>query len=175
MPHHSVRLLAEAKPLTARPAFIPQSRPRGRKALGTRYERALAAQLGFAKHGQWWQFEDASGIGYCQTDLIIDHAHMSLAIVIEVKHTWTAQGHAQLDELYLPVVSRALRKPVLGIQCCKHLTSQTGRHVYATLPDAIEAAARGLRPVLHWPGKAALWPRGLPALAAHIATIPARA
>ena len=60
-----VRNLRQVRVLTERPECIPQGRPRGAKALGVRYENAIAASVAFApaKHGVWIEFDDAAGHG----------------------------------------------------------------------------------------------------------------
>jgi hypothetical protein len=70
-------------PLGARPDCIPVSRPRGAKALGVKYEKALAGALPGWKHGQWFQFKDINGYGYCQVDLMIELE--ACVIVLEAK------------------------------------------------------------------------------------------
>ncbi len=146
-----------------RPASIPKSRPRGKKAAGLRYERVLAAALPEAKHGQWFRFEDRRGAGCCQTDLILSVA--GATVVLEAKYTWTAEGHAQLDRLYLPVLKQALGRSAYGMVVCKVLTPGTPRDwVCGNLADAIYRAGTGLPTVLHWigasPGPLELRPKG---------------
>lgn len=134
--------LRQAEQLAGWPTSIPRSRPRGVKALGSRYEKAVAHQLGpEAKRGVWWSFLDANGPGLCQTDFLI--LGDIWALILECKHTWTTEGMEQLQDLYMPVVQMALDKKVLGVQVCKHLVPHHTGPVYDTLEGAVSAARTG--------------------------------
>lgn len=136
---------------SARPPGMPKSRARGAKAAGLRYERELAKALPQAKHGQWWQFVDRNGPGYCQTDLLLK-TELGL-FVLEVKYTWTPAGHEQLRKLYKPVVEKALGQPVHLVQVCKRLTTEVPRDsVRLELSEALALAANGWPAVLAWIG-----------------------
>lgn len=150
MSFRAVRGLETAR-ACERPVGIPFSRPRGAKAAGLRYERDLAKAMPSAKHGQWWEYRDLAGPGFCQTDLIYQLA--SGVLVLEAKYTWTETGHQQLERLYLPVVSRALAVPTCGIVVCKVLTTEVPRNsVCSSLEEALGHARAGRRAVLHWLG-----------------------
>jgi len=131
-----------------RPSSIPVGRPRGAKALGVRYEKALARSLPGATHGQWWEFWDANGRGFCQTDLILEVG--KVLVVLEVKYTWTPVGHSQLELLYLPVLRKATGREVIGLVVCKKLVPEVVDQatVCGTLAEAIEVS-RSMRSVLH--------------------------
>lgn len=135
-----------------RPAGLPIGRPRGAKAAGLRYQSAVATSLGSgASEGNWFEYEDKNGRGVCQTDLLFQHPNC--LVILEVKYTWTAEGHQQLEWLYGPVVSAALKQPVIGIQVCRRLTAEAlayGITVTSTLESAIANAAEGRRVVWHW-------------------------
>lgn len=136
----------------SRPANIPKSRPRGRKAAGLKYERELAKGIPGGIHGQWFRFIDAKGPGVCQTDILLK---TSLGIVIlESKYTWTQDGHVQLDKLYIPVVERANPGiPAFGIVACKVLTNDVNPDwICRDLQSAIARSASGRKTVLHWIG-----------------------
>lgn len=151
--------LYEAKQLEGWPAIIPKPRPRGIKALGTRYEKLVEKQLPHAKRGLWWHYRDSNGHGLCQTDFLLepvsfrwDH-QLITPVVLECKHTWTDEGMEQLEELYIPVVSMATGKRAVGIQVCKHLVPWARSNICYDLWDAIELAVSHDRPVtLHWRG-----------------------
>lgn len=134
------------------------SRPRGAKALGVRYEKALAAALPDAKRGQWWEFVDSNGPGWCQTDLMVEGERSVL--VLEAKYSWVMQGHTQLELLYRPVVELALGKPLLGVVVCKSLRAgmPPDVRVVGDLPSAVELARQRRRVVLHWLGSGPLFP-----------------
>lgn len=130
-------------------------RARGAKAHGLRYERALAKALPGALHGQWFEFADRNGRGWCQPDLIRNLGDALL--VLEAKFTWVPDGQRQIDQLYRPVVERAWGLPVLGVVVCKVLApGATDVAVTGDLAVAT-ALARQHRPVvLHWLGSGPL-------------------
>lgn len=144
--------LITASQLDERPDCIPRARSRGKQALGHRYEEAVARQLGpKATQGIWWSFRDRHGPGLCQTDLLMRGQNCSL--VIEVKHTWTDEGMAQLKYLYLPVVSKALGQEIIGIQVCKHLVPYARGKIAQTFEEAVRLAYKNNSLVtVHWRG-----------------------
>ena len=150
-----VKGLEWAQQLLERPRGIPIGRPRGRKAAGVRYERLVAAAVAGAQASLWWEFRDRAGPGVCQTDLLL--VGKRSALVLECKYTCTDAAWVQLEQLYGPVVGRALGLPVLLVQVCKVLTPEAG-DVTSDLAEAVEFARRGRRPVLHWCGVGRLWP-----------------
>lgn len=134
--------LQEAERLNSWPELIPRTLSRGIKALGRRYEAAVAKQLGRdAARGVWWSYRDANGPGLCQTDFLI--VGETWAVVLECKHTWTAEGMEQLQDLYLPVVRMALDRRVVGVQVCKHLVPHFAGPVYNDLESAVISARTG--------------------------------
>ena len=147
-----VQGLKWARVLDAWPQCIPASRARGAKAQGVRYERALARALPAAKHGQWFEFEDSNGRGFCQVDLMLQLANGVL--VLEAKYTWTPEGHCQVEQLYGPVVGKAWGLPVRGLVVCKRLVPGMPGSVVVTgdLEGALVQLASGARVVLHWLG-----------------------
>lgn len=150
--------LTWAQPLNEWPSSIPRSRSRGIKALGRRYEAAVARQLGSdATRGQWWTFRDSNGPGLCQTDFFIEGSRW--VVVLECKHTWIADGMDQLHYLYLPVVGMATGKQVVGVQVCKHLVPYAVGTICTDLESAVETAKETWRQkaisrciTLHWRG-----------------------
>jgi hypothetical protein len=132
-----------------RPANIPKSRPRGARAAGLRYEKALAAAVPGAIAGQWFEFFDANGPGHCQTDLLI--VGKRRVVVIEAKLSDVEGGRRQIESLYIPVV-RAVwpeLKP-LGIVAVRHLGRELDEsRVVNTLEEAVRAAEEFV-PTLHW-------------------------
>ncbi len=143
-----------ARRLEGRPACIPQGRPRGAKALGIRYEKALGTVIGSrADRGVWFEFEDVHGRGYCQVDFLLDGAGV-MPVVLECKHTWTEDGHVELEKLYLPVVSMALGRAVTGLVVTKILVPGCrGVVVCSALHEALRAVGGwNSRVVWHWIG-----------------------
>jgi hypothetical protein len=146
--------LVWSRALEGRPTCIPHARPRGAKAQGLRYERALARALPAAKHGQWFEYQDKNGHGYCQVDLMLQL--LSGILILEAKYTWCPEGHAQIENLYIPVVSAAWGLPVAGLVVCKRLVpGMTGIAVSGDLETALKYVGSGRRTVLHWLGQAA--------------------
>lgn len=143
-----------------RPSCIPEARPgRGPKGMGIRYERALSWALPEAVHGQWFEFEDSRGLGYCQTDLLLEQGP-SRVLCLECKYTWTPIGHMQLERLYRPVVEEALGREFFGVQVCKVLMPETARQarIVSRLEDVRELAGLA-RCVWHWLGTGVRRPR----------------
>ncbi len=151
----------------SRPSCIPKSRPRGKKAAGLRYERDLAKAVG-GVHGQWFEFQDSRGHGWCQPDLFFERD--GVVFVLEAKYTWTEAGYRQLECLYKPVLGFALRKRVFGMVVCKVLLPKMEiAHLCRDLDSACEAAASGGRVALHWIG-AGLEPLRRGCAPGHLAT-----
>ena len=148
-----------AHPLSAKPDIIPTSRPRGAKAAGLRFEHALAKALPSALHGQWFEFEDRNGHGYCQTDLIYSLLPLYM-VVLEVKYTLVPGAHSKLLNLYLPVVSLALSRPSVGVVAVKNLDPRYRRgKIHTDLHSAAAASATSTYPsLLQWSGQALLPP-----------------
>ena len=155
MPSRRIMGQVRAKPC-ARPACIPRSRPRGAKALGLRYERALARALPHGRHGPWYEFIDANGPGYCQPDIVLDMGECMF--VLESKLSNVEQAKAQIEDLYVPVLTAAHRTKVHGIIVVRHLTPGVDLAlVHDTLQSAMIAAVRGSQlPLLHWLGRGRL-------------------
>jgi hypothetical protein len=130
---------------------MPQGRPKGAKARGLTYERALAKAVPKAKAGLWWEYQDDNGLGYCQTDLVL--IGREAALVLEAKYTWVEQAWTQLERLYVPVLGLALARPVFGVQVCKILKPETEGRVVGTLKEAFAAVKLGERVTWHWIGK----------------------
>jgi hypothetical protein len=174
MAHRIIEDLDWAVPC-ARPRTIPQSRPRGAKRKGILYEAALESALrGEATRGQWWNFADSHGPGFCQTDFFLEGDRWSL--ILESKYTWTPEGHSQIELLYRPVVELALGKPVLGIQVCKVLTPAVPGHVVVVrdLATAIEVARSGRLCTLQWIGVGLLGVPRADGCPSGVAAIPSR-
>jgi len=144
-----------ARPIE-RPHFIPQSRPHGAKAAGLRYERKFAE---FLKpygciHGQWFEFEDRSGVRYCQTDIIFPVSRRLFA-VIEVKYTLVDRAYDQLLDLYGPVVEAAYATPVGLVTVYKNSRGPTGQAIsFVDIPMAAQYSVdTGHVALLHWMGQ----------------------
>jgi hypothetical protein len=119
-----------ARPIN-RPGFIPVARPKGAKAVGLRYERAFAKYLApmGCIHGQWFEFEDKSGIRYCQTDLIYPISKWLFALM-EVKYTLVDRAYDQLLDLYGPVVEAAYNTRVGLVAVFKNSREDLSKSAY---------------------------------------------
>ena len=154
MSHRIVDGLFLATPCR-KPASVPAVPKgiRGAKRYGYKYEGAFAAAMeqkfpSACMAGQWFQFNDRNGSGYCQPDLILRTAKLN--IIFECKLTDVATARSQLSHLYFPVVKSALGKPVVGIVVTRHLTKETMLElVVDTLAQAV-ARAKEIIPTLHW-------------------------
>ena len=141
------------------PPNIPQARLKGKKAAGLRYERQLAKVLPSAIHGQWFQFFDANGPGFCQPDFcLVPSKQDNTIIVLEAKYTWCPEAHDQLWDLYVPVVQKSFQMPTFGAVVCKNLRpGMNGCAIFNTFRDIAEASRsyqdRG-RYVWYWLGQA---------------------
>ena len=157
--------LRHAARLGAKPRSIPIGRPRGAKAFGVRYEKALERELGLGalprfERGIWFEFEDRNGPGYCQVDFLSDEVAGD-AVVLECKYSWTELGHLELETLYRPVVERALGVEVFGIVVCKNLAEgmrEAGARVFGEASSALAFAKSGGRSVRQWLPKTPMGP-----------------
>ncbi len=136
--------------LAERPPGIPKGRPRGTKAVGLRFERALAKKLPTARHGQWFYYVDRNGPGYCQPDLYFEE--QGRLIVLECKLTDCDGARGQILDLYAPVLSKALGKPVQGIIVVRHLTRNTELELVHGSLALAKVACQTQIPILHWLG-----------------------
>lgn len=134
------------------PSCIPhKSRLRGARAAGIRYEKAVAKAIPNAQRGQWFEYSDANGHGYCQPDILV--VGRSTVLVIECKLTDTELARQQLDYLYLPIVEHVYRRPAIGIVVVRHLTRATPR---AAICTTLSEALRNRGELVHWLGHTAL-------------------
>jgi hypothetical protein len=139
-----------------RPPWIPHGRPRLlAKKLGIIYENRVAKALPGAIHGQWFEFWDLNGHGFCQVDFLMLPKGGNLT-VFECKLTDCLEAEQQLEGLYLPVVAKATGMKARGAVIAKNLTIQSNR-VTQSLKEALDFASFGPPfPVLHWIGRTAL-------------------
>lgn len=167
MGHRVIRGLKWALPVS-RPDFQPRYARKGAKGRGVAYEKALGKELGAEwTRGQWFEFLDDDGKGWCQVDFF--HRTADATIVLESKLSWVPEAHTQLELLYRPVVEMAWKKPMIGLVVTRRLVPGCTGAIAHTLPSAIKAAASCRNVVLHWSGKGPLilrphsaQPRGIP-------------
>jgi hypothetical protein len=143
-----------AHPLPSRPSIIPASRPRGAKGAGLRFEKAIAKAIPSALHGTWFEFEDKGGHGYCQTDIIYT-LRPDLVVVIEVKYTLVPGAHSKLVNLYIPVVTKALNRPVVGVVAVKNLDPRFRRgRIFTEIESAaLYSLSTGYPSLIQWAGQ----------------------
>jgi hypothetical protein len=99
--------------------------------------------------GQWWEFEDKNGHGYCQTDAMT--RVNGVLCIFECKLSYVPGAWRQLECLYLPVVSEALGEIPRLVQVNRYLRGVPDARVAHSLQEAISAS--GGRTVLHWSGE----------------------
>jgi hypothetical protein len=127
---------------------------RNAQAVGIRYEKAVGSaardlKWGKVLCGQWFEFSDWNGAGYCQTDVLI--VRQFDVIVLECKLTEVLDARIQLEDLYLPVVEKVFDRLARGVVVARHLTKTTNTdRVFDNLPAALLA---GHCPILHWIGR----------------------
>jgi hypothetical protein len=139
-----IRKLKWVKALDARPDFIPIVKSRGVKRAGQLYENRIAnymkAVYGEDRvlHGQWYQFEDGRGNGWCQTDIIIKpDADSKVLVILECKLKAVAKAESQLKNLYLPIIQRLYPDyDIRLIQVCKNLNQDLDLFMIESLEDA---------------------------------------
>lgn len=148
MTHRIIRGLLWAHQ-AARAPHQPTKRRRGAKAIGLRYEKALAKALPSARHGLWFEFADANGRGFCQPDFLIEL--FGVPFVLETKLRDCCGGLAQIAELYQPVMSMVLGKRVCGIAIVRTLSAlPPSITAHQGLREAANAALGGTPSVLLW-------------------------
>jgi len=139
---------------------LPRSRPRGAKAAGLAYERKLAkaicAEHPLAFHGQWYEFADANGKGFCQPDVVIPRK--DYVVVVEIKLSAQEDAWSQARGLYKPILEHVYRRPCYCIIATKFLRSERAADVIEeSLEGAIETAhVLNLTPLWHWIGSGPL-------------------
>lgn len=150
-----------ARLLPTKPSCIPIGRPRGVKAQGVRYERAVASALlarwpkAGISAGPWYEFGDLNGRGYCQPDVTVYSASLDAYIVCECKLTNYNAALADLNTLYVPVLRAAHGTDVFPLIILRHLSSEVPpRSVFESFSAALYAAPKmKVPPVFHWLGR----------------------
>jgi hypothetical protein len=112
--------------------------------VGLAYERRVVSSLAEAGirllHNPGFEFEDDSGSNYCVPDIILPNYDNKL-IIIEVKLTYKVEAILKLRNLYAPVVSLALSRPVVCLVIAKNVTPNSPEPEL-TLESAICQSAR---------------------------------
>lgn len=148
MPYRQIKGLLWARPYEGVPKFATEARGRPNRQ-GVAYERRVVAMLRGGTAGQWFQYQDERGLGWCQPDLFT--ADVERLVVIECKLTWTSEAREQITHLYCPILEHIYGKPVVGVIVAKNLTAATPRErVVWDMPAALALATRRTPAVLHW-------------------------
>lgn len=144
----------------ARPKSIPKTRATGTRAAGLAYERKLAkailSDFPLAFHGQWYEFEDSAGRGFCQPDIVIPCD--AFVVCVEVKLSAQDSAWLQARGLYKPILEMVYRKPCVCIVATKFLRAgRAADCIEERLADAITTAhVLNVQPLWHWIGRGPL-------------------
>ena len=137
-----------------RPQWLRPGRPRGSRAAGLAYERALGRVIPRAVHGQWFQYIEDGEPKWCQTDFHVVGAKS--VVIFEAKLANYAEAFAKLKDLYLPVGRLAWpERRVGGVIVLKSVANvPEGVAIFENLRDAIDNLRPNGEPtLLHWLGK----------------------
>lgn len=127
---------------------------KGVKAKGRTYERTVGRRLkdrcasgelpAQLVSGQWFNFCDANGYGYCQTDyyLICE----GFIILLECKLTQTDFAETQMRKLYEPILRKVYGLPVVVVQVFKNIRY----HPAAQIKDILDAIEYPRPETLSW-------------------------
>lgn len=83
--------------------------------------RTLCGSLvGTVRGEQWIEYWDENGKGHAEIDCIL--VRKDVALIFELKRTFTTRGLVQLSQLYIPLVKHILPdRRVFGLLVCKNL------------------------------------------------------
>ncbi len=127
------------------------SRPRGTKALGLRYEKKVAAAIPDAEHGKWFTFQDRNGYGWCQIDLLFSRRGQLYVVECKLSDYWAARS--QIDWLYRPILEEVYQTKVKGIVVQKVLRGDAPKQlIHGSMVEAMQAHNGQVPPIVHWLG-----------------------
>ena len=133
--------------LSPPPPWLKSSRPRGAKAQGLRYERAVGKALGVGwLSGQWFTYGEGKWGQW-------DYINPTLMVVVEVKYTVESTAARKLAELYLPVAECIWPGEWRGVVVAKNMVPG-GPLAAPTIRAALQGP--GIR-LVHWLGGTPLW------------------
>ena len=77
-------------------------------------------------HGQWYNYKDRRGVGYCQSDIVIlPHGDNKEIIIMECKLKSRKIAQIQLRYLYRPIIQHLYPdSPIIMVQVCKFLNKE---------------------------------------------------
>lgn len=166
VPAPSLRLVCGPLSLAERrdPLFAPSraSKLNPAAAFGIRYENkvhralvVLAKSLGAkVEKTPWFHFKDQIGSAACSPDAIL-WLDPSMALVIEVKYTWTPLASIKLAGLYVPIVNAVLKPAIVrSMVICKTLTPDSPPPISRILEGTQFSVSSA--PVYQWLGQGPL-------------------
>src|SRR5215469_3341485 len=122
--------------------------------IGLKYERSVVRELARVlprsmkiEHNPWFFYTDDGTNGACSPDVLIHDNEFGYVIVAEVKNTWVSVALPKLNQLYCPVVAKALNRPTKPIVIVKNLIPGAPRP-QASLSFALVSE----EPLLQWIG-----------------------
>ncbi len=137
-----IRGLRWAKALDDRPRFISSPRIRGVQRAGLIYENRIANYMKAlygdkVLHGQWYEFEDRRGLGWCQPDIIVlPDKDRKFILVLECKLKATKKAWVQLNYMYRPVLERIYPQTEIRlVQVVKNLNKELKLDLIDTVDD----------------------------------------
>ena len=137
-----IRGLRWAKALDDRPRFISSPRIKGIQRAGLIYENRIANYMKAlygdkVLHGQWYEFEDRRGLGWCQPDIIVlPDKDRKFILVLECKLKATKKAWVQLNYMYRPVLERIYPQTEIRlVQVVKNLNKELKLDLIDTVDD----------------------------------------
>ena len=137
-----IRGLRWVKALDDRPRFISSPRIKGIQRAGLIYENRIANYMKAlygdkVLHGQWYEFEDRRGLGWCQPDIIVlPDKDRKFILVLECKLKATKKAWVQLNYMYLPVLERIYPQTEIRlVQVVKNLNKELKLDLIDTVDD----------------------------------------
>ena len=137
-----IRGLRWVKALDDRPRFISSPRIRGVQRAGLIYENRIANYMKAlygdkVLHGQWYEFEDRRGLGWCQPDIIVlPDKDRKFILVLECKLKATRKAWIQLNYLYRPILERIYPQTEIRlVQVVKNLNKELKLDLIDTVDD----------------------------------------
>ena len=135
------------------PSFIKRKRPRGRKALGVRYERKVLDHLETSAslpllRSPWIEFGELEQgrPRWCQPDGLLLDPWEGRIVLLEVKYQHTADAWWQLTQLYSPVLQKLLPQwDICKVEVVKWFDPATSfPEKPLLLPDPVDAGRDGI-------------------------------
>ena len=137
-----IRGLRWVKALDDRPRFLSSPRIKGIQRAGLIYENRIANYMKAlygdkVLHGQWYEFEDRRGLGWCQPDIIVlPDKDRKFILVLECKLKATKKAWVQLNYMYRPVLERIYPQTEIRlVQVVKNLNKELKLDLIDTVDD----------------------------------------